>query len=62
MLFKDAFGGSYDSALYIQNTEASSATVTLEFYDSNGTLSCIKNTSIPPGATSGFWLPSLMCD
>ena len=28
MLFKDAFGGTYDSAFYIQNTEASAATVT----------------------------------
>ena len=34
MLFKDAYGGSYDSAFYIQNTEASAANVTTKFYDS----------------------------
>jgi hypothetical protein len=62
MLFKGAFGGSYNAAFYVQNTENSSANVTLNFYDSDGNLSCVKTTSIPPGATTGFWLPNLICD
>jgi len=63
MLFKDAFGGSYDSAFYVQNTHASNtASVTVNFYDTNGNLSCIRSDSIPPLATKGYWLPSLSCD
>lgn len=60
MLFKDAFGGSYDSAVYIQNTHASSpASVTVSFYNENGVLNCIKTATIAPRATLGYWLPSL---
>lgn len=60
MLFKDAFGGSYDSAVYIQNTHAStSAIVTVNFYDTNGVLSCTKVDTIQPRATLGYWLPSI---
>ena len=63
MLFRDAFGGSYDSALYFQNTNLlANATVTLKFYNGSGQLSCSKQVVILPGATSGFWLPSLICD
>jgi len=63
MLFRDAFGGSYDSALYIQNTNlGAAANVTLQFYNGNGELSCEKTGNIPAGATSGFWLPTLACD
>jgi hypothetical protein len=62
MLFKDAFGGSYDSAFYVQNTSGSSpANVTFKFYDTLGNLSCLKQASIPAGATVGYWLPSLTC-
>lgn len=60
MLFKDAFGGSYDSAVYIQNVHASSAaSVTVNFYDTNGALSCTKTDTIQPRATLGYWLPSI---
>ena len=51
MLFKDAFGGSYDSAFYVQNTEASAATVTTKFYDSTGTLTCTRNDTLPAFST-----------
>ena len=62
MLFNDAFGGSYDSAMYVQNTSGSSAAnVTFKFYDTLGNLSCFKTTNIPAGATVGYWLPSLTC-
>ncbi len=60
MLFKDAFGGSYDSAVYVQNSHASnSASVTVNFYDANGVLSCTKTDTIAPRATLGYWLPSI---
>lgn len=60
MLFKDAFGGSYDSAVYVQNTHASSsASVTVSFYNTNGVLSCTKTATIAPRATLGYWLPSI---
>lgn len=62
MLFKDAFGGSYDSAVYVQNTSGgNSANVTFKFYDTLGNLSCLKTASIPAGATVGYWLPTLTC-
>jgi len=61
MLFKDAFGGSYDAALYVQNISASSANVTIQFYDSTGTLSCTKNDTVSPLASKGYWLPSESC-
>ncbi len=60
MLFKDAFGGAYDSAVYIQNSHASNAaSVTINFYDANGVLSCTKTDTIAPRATLGYWLPSI---
>ncbi len=63
MLFKDAFGGSYDSAVYVQNTSGGSpAKVTFKFYDTVGNLSCLKTASIPAGATVGYWLPTLTCN
>ena len=61
MLFKDAFGGSYDAALYVQNVSANTATVTMKYYDSNGQLSCTQNDTIAPLASKGYWLPSLNC-
>jgi hypothetical protein len=63
MLFKNAFGGSYDSAFYIQNSDTlSPANVMIRFYDTNGDLSCTRSDSIPPKATLGYWLPSLTCE
>ena len=61
MLFKDAFGGSYDSALYIQNLEATSANVVLKMYDGAGTLICTRNETVSGNSTVGVWLPSLTC-
>jgi hypothetical protein len=60
MLFKNAYG-SYNSAFYIQNTEASAAAVTTNFYDSAGALTCTRNDTIPALSTLGLWLPSLTC-
>jgi hypothetical protein len=63
MLFKNAFGGSYDSAFYIQNTDTlNPANVTIRFYDTNGDLSCTRSDSIPAKATLGYWLPSVACE
>jgi hypothetical protein len=61
MLFKEAFGGSYNSAFYVQNTEASAAAVTIKFYNSNGTLTCTRSDSIPALSTLGYWVPSVTC-
>ena len=62
MLFKAAFGGSYNSAFYVQNTEASAATVTIKYYDTTGALSCIRRDSIPALSTLGYWVPSVTCN
>jgi serine protease len=62
MLFRNAFGGSYNSAFYIQNTAWWSATVTLKFYDANGVLNCTITDPISPRATRGYWVPSVACD
>ncbi len=61
MLFKNAFGGGYDSAFYIQNVTANAATVNIKFYDDAGTLSCIKTVNLAANATTGFWMPSTTC-
>ncbi|MGE5376495.1 MAG: hypothetical protein ACM3XO_15665, partial [Bacteroidota bacterium] len=61
MLFKDAFGGTYDSAFYIQNTENSPATVMIKFYDTSGNLTCTRTDMISALATPGYWLPSVTC-
>ena len=62
MLFKDAFGGSYDSAFYIQNLHnANTANVTIKYYDSDGNLSCTVNDMVTPLASKGYWLPSQSC-
>jgi hypothetical protein len=61
MLFKDAFGGSYDSAFYVQNTESTAATVITKFYDSTGALTCTRNDTLVPFSTLSLWLPSLTC-
>jgi len=62
MLFKSAFGGTYNAAFYVQNTEATSASVTLKFYDANGVLTCTRNDTIPALATLGYWVPSVTCN
>ena len=65
MLFKGAFGGAYDSALYVQNVHASNtASITIKYYDNNGVLSCTKNDTISPLSSKGYWVPALSgtCD
>jgi len=61
MLFKDAFGGTYDTALYVQNLSGSSADVMITFYDASGALSCALPDTIPALASHGYWLPSVGC-
>ena len=61
MLFKNAFTAPYQSAFYIQNTSGSTANVDISFYDSAGTLACVKTISLAPNATQGFWMPSVSC-
>jgi hypothetical protein len=63
MLFKNAFGGSYDSAFYVQNTDPlTAALVTVKLYDTNGTLNCTRSDTIPALSTLGYWVPTLTCD
>jgi hypothetical protein len=63
MLFKYAWGGSYNSAFYIQNTDSGNpASVTVKFYDVNGALKCTRTDSIPASATLGYWVPSVECN
>jgi hypothetical protein len=61
MLFKNAFSaGSYDSALYIQNVDASTpSNITIKYYDSVGTLTCTVPDTLAPLASKGYWLPGL---
>jgi hypothetical protein len=61
MLFKAAYGGTYNSAFYVQNTENSQATVTIKFYDTDGHLTCSRTDNIAALATQGYWLPSVTC-
>jgi subtilisin family serine protease len=61
MLFKNAFGGTYNSAFYIQNTEPTAASVTTNFYDSTGALICARNDFLAAHATLSLWTPSLTC-
>ncbi|MGE5375432.1 MAG: hypothetical protein ACM3XO_10275 [Bacteroidota bacterium] len=62
MLFKDAFGGSYDSAFYLQNTGSTQATVTVKFYDTLGNLTCTRQDAISALSTLGYWVPSAVCN
>jgi hypothetical protein len=60
MLFKNIWG--YDSALYIQNVDpATTANITMMFYDTSGNLSCMQTGSIPRLSSIGYWLPSVSC-
>lgn len=63
MLFKDAFGGSYDAAFYVQNTHPSNtANITIKYYDNTGTLNCTKSDTLAPLASKGYWVPTVTCD
>ncbi len=61
MLFRAAFGGSYNAAFYVQNTEASPASITIKYYDSSGVLSCTRTATIPALSTLGYWTPAETC-
>jgi hypothetical protein len=56
MLFKQAFGGNYNSALYVQNLSANTATITIDYYTGAGVKSCTKTASFAPWAAVGYWL------
>ena len=62
MLFKNAYGGSYNTAFYVQNTSGSAANVDISFYDSAGVLSCVKSVDLAAGAIEGFWMPTVTCE
>ncbi|MFN8382105.1 MAG: choice-of-anchor Q domain-containing protein [Anaerolineales bacterium] len=62
MLFKNQFGGAYDSALYVQNTSPSNpANITINFFDVFGDFTCAVSDSIPPLSSKSFWLPNVSC-
>lgn len=62
MLFKNSFGGTYNSAFYVQNVHSTIPTkVEIKFYDTNGNLSCTLSEIIAPLASQGWWLPNLAC-
>ncbi len=61
MLFKNAYAAPYQAAFYIQNTTSSTANVDISFYDSAGSLSCVKHITLAGNATQGFWMPSVTC-
>ncbi len=61
MLFKNAYGVPYNAAFYIQNVTGNTANVNISFYDDAGTLACIKNITLDPNATQGFWMPTTTC-
>lgn len=62
MLFKNAFGGTYNSAFYVQNVSNTTPTkVVIKFYDTNGVLNCNLSAIIAPLASQGWWLPALGC-
>ncbi|NWF64250.1 MAG: hypothetical protein HXY38_08090, partial [Chloroflexi bacterium] len=62
MLFNQAFGGTYNAALYVQNVTSNTASVSIKFYDSSGSLACIKSDTITQFSSKGYWLPGLVCD
>jgi hypothetical protein len=63
MLFKAAYGGTYNAAFYLQNTNASNqANVTIKYYSSTGVLDCTKADTIAPLASKGYWVPTASCD
>lgn len=62
MLFKNSFGGTYNSAFYVQNVHNTIPTkAVIKFYDTNGALTCSLSEIIAPLASQGWWLPSLDC-
>lgn len=62
MLFKDAFGGDYDSALYVQNVTTNPANITIRYYNNSGGLDCTKTDTISQLSSKGYWLPTVTCN
>ena len=59
MLFRRAFGGTYNAALYVQNVDAANtASITLTYYDTSGSLTCSHGDTIPPLSSHGYWMPA----
>ena len=59
MLFRNAFGGTYNAALYVQNVDpVNTANITLSYYDTSGNLTCSHADSIPAFSSHGYWMPS----
>ncbi len=56
MLFKGAFGGGYNAALYIQNISANFANLVMEFTNSSGAVVYTKNDTLNPNASKGYWM------
>jgi hypothetical protein len=58
MLFKNQFGGSYNSALYVQNMSSTDpANITVRFYDVYGNYSGLMTARINPSSAAGYWIP-----
>jgi hypothetical protein len=64
MLFKGAFGGSYNAAFYVQNVDPNplhTATISIKYYDSAGNLTCEAGDTVSALASKGYWVPSQSC-
>lgn len=62
MLFKDAFGGGYKGALYIQNVDpVTTAHITIDYYSSSGSLTCTMTNTLAPMASWGYWMSTEGC-
>ena len=58
MLFRNAWG-SYDSALYVQDVDADNAAdISIQYYDTDGNLTCSRDDSLLPLSSHGYWIPS----
>jgi hypothetical protein len=61
MLFKNMWS-VYNSALTVQNIDGvNPANITIDFYDVNGNLSCVRRDSIPALGQLSYWMPDLTC-
>jgi hypothetical protein len=62
MLFRAAFGGSYNTAIYIQNTSNAAATFTMSFYSEAGALTCeMTGQAITAHGIRNYWMPTQTC-
>jgi hypothetical protein len=54
--------GVYNSTLTVQNIDpGNTANITIDFFDVNGILSCVRTDSIPALGELSYWLPSMTC-